>query len=89
MAAIFALRPDLLLCARVPIRIGEDSRFLGPFRRGPALLAGPDANEEGAPHATVATGSAVYCPEVSGGLRAWLSVQLGGARAARSSVRAL
>ncbi len=80
MAAIFTLRPDLLLCARVPIRVGKDMRFRGPFRQTQALLAGPELTA-GAPFdGTQATGLAAYCPSVADGLRDWLSTKLHGSR---------
>ena len=80
MAAIFTLRPELFLCARVPIRIGNDVKFRGPFRQSPAFLAGPEVIAGAPPDATQATGSAVYCPNVADGLHEWLSAKLSGAR---------
>jgi purine nucleosidase len=77
MAAAFALRPDLLSCARAPVRVGEDRRFAGPFEGAPALLVGSEVDQPAA-DATPATGSALYCPDVAAGLRDWLSARLGG-----------
>jgi inosine-uridine nucleoside N-ribohydrolase len=80
MAAIFTLRPDLMLCAKVPIRVGKDMKFLWPFRQVQALLAGPEVTADAPPDATQATGFAEYCPNVTDGLRDWLSAQLRGPR---------
>jgi purine nucleosidase len=69
LAAAFALRPDLLDCARLPVRIGADARFMWPFDRAPALLVGPELNAQ-------ANGSALYCPQIDARLPAWLGAAL-------------
>jgi purine nucleosidase len=78
MAAAFAMRPELFRCASVPVRIGEDLRFRGPFRRAPALLAGSDALTGSTPENTLAIGAAVYCPTVAMSLPRWLPARLAG-----------
>jgi purine nucleosidase len=66
VGASFAIDPEPLRCARVPIRAGDDARFRWPFREQAALLAGPDALTT---DAKGATGSAVYCPEIGPDLK--------------------
>lgn len=76
LAASFALRPDLHRCAIVPIRAGTDPTLPPPFRHSAALLIVPPPVDAGGD--TLAEGTAVYCPEVAEGLRAWLVEHLGG-----------
>jgi hypothetical protein len=75
IAAAFVLQPDLLACARVSLRAGPDRTFGWPFSRSPALLA-DSAIDRTAPESTLASGSAVYCPQVSAAMSAWLSTAL-------------
>ncbi|MGH7318430.1 MAG: nucleoside hydrolase, partial [Candidatus Rokuibacteriota bacterium] len=78
VGAAFALRPELFRCADVPIHVGEDRKFSRPFREAPALLAGPDPPDAERAAGLLARGSAVYCPDVDPGIRAWLQERLGG-----------
>jgi hypothetical protein len=76
VGAAFALRPELLRCTRTQVRVGEDTRFLGPFRDALALLAGPELLDDAPADATLARGHAVYCPDVADGLHDWLVSRL-------------
>ena len=69
IATAFALRPDLLRCAKLRVRIGADKTFFGLFGDAPALIV--------APQAASVRGSAVFCPDVDAELRGWLAARLG------------
>lgn len=79
IGSVAARRPDLLRCAKVEIRLGEDTSFRWPFWELPALLAGPEPTPAPSPGTVLATGSALYCPDVDDDLQSWLSSRLAGA----------
>lgn len=74
LAAAFALRPALFRCASLSIRVGGDERFSGPFRTASALLVDDRAMQT--TESPLASGTALYCPEVVDELKAWLADRL-------------
>jgi hypothetical protein len=71
LAAGFVIQPEAFRCARVWTWLGKDDTLFVPFWKPTALMVGPEgaARVEDA----MATGTAVYCPEVDSAVKeAWL-----------------
>lgn len=75
LAAAYVVEPTLLRCADVTVIVGDDTGVRGWFGLD-GLFAATQGELVSHPRASA---SALYCPEVAGGLGEWLSERLGAA----------